>query len=181
MRLAQPLRSWIAIIALLFSVATFPPVFWLGWGAVDSLVGRQKIEAYEWNDATKEAFQIRLSVSSSLFQTALVLIAAIWGTVLVKKTEASIVLKEWQEILMLLVGTFTLVSSGIAYIVFTRQMSVLAMGAAETGQIPDLTHRNIAFAFLSQCIALLGGATIVALTVISAMWLKREGTSSHGS
>jgi len=51
-------------------------------------------------------------------------------------------------------------------------MSSAVMTASETKTIRDLIHRDVAYALLFQCIALVGGAVIAAWTVLSASWLR---------
>jgi hypothetical protein len=167
-------RIFLVIAAGLFTIMAFPPIFAAVWSFYNHIVGSPKIEAYPWKEPSKEAFSSRIALSKDLFQTALLLIAGMWGLLLVKKDEAAIVFDQWPERVLLLLATVSLLSSCLCYIGFVHVMSSLAMNAAITGYIPDLTHRDVAHDFLSQSIGLIGGASIAAITVLCATWLQNR-------
>jgi hypothetical protein len=168
------LRWVLAGFCIAFAVVTLPPVFGWGWGLYNHVMDIPKVSAFPWAEPTQTAFEARIGVSSGLFQTSILLIAGIWGLVVIKKEEAGIVLQDAQERVMLCMATVSLVSSCVSHVVFVHVMSAYAMVAADTKVVPDLTHRELAYGLVAQCITVLGGAAIGALTVASAKWIRRE-------
>jgi hypothetical protein len=90
-------RISLVIGAALFTVMTFPPVFAAEWSLYNHILGSSKIEAFPWKEPSKEAFSSRIALSKDLFQSGLLLIAAMWGLVLLKKDETAVVFDLWPE------------------------------------------------------------------------------------
>jgi hypothetical protein len=130
-------RPCLVSIAAVITVLVFPPVFGGCWSVYNFFVDAPKIEAFPWADPAKEAFASRLGLSSTLFQTGLILLAGMWGLLLVKKEERAIILDQWPERWLLILATVAFLSSCWSHIRFVQDMSSIAMSASETQMIPE--------------------------------------------
>ncbi|MDZ4850827.1 MAG: hypothetical protein SGI77_16185 [Pirellulaceae bacterium] len=170
----KKVRVSLVLIAGIFTLATFPPVFSWEWKQYNQFFGVEKIDAFPWHDATKEAVTNLMSLSKDLFQSGLLLIAAMWGVLLVKKEEAAVVFDAWPEKALLILATVSVISSCVSHIAFVQTMTSYAMDASITDKLPNLTHREVSYGLVAQCVSLVGGALIAGSTVMSASWFNKK-------
>lgn len=168
----RKLRWCLVAVAAVVTITTFPLVFNLIWWWLDSQLGRSQIKAYEFSEALKEAFTARLTLSTTLFQTAVALVAATWALVLVKKDDSDVRLDRLQERALLILSTLCLIFSCMSHTMFVHDMSRHAVVSGPLKVLPDITHRLVAHGLISQCYGLVSGAAIAALAVVSSAWLR---------
>jgi hypothetical protein len=170
----RSLRWYLVWVSAFFFVVTFAPILNLLWYLYSLTLPDARIAPLEFSDKVKFAIDARLDLSTRLFQSSLVLLATIWGLVIAKKDEAAILLRDKPELIMLCLATAVLASACYSHVVFVWEMSTVAKSSetAFAGKIPDINNREVAYSFVSQCWTTFGGATIAALTIVSAKILK---------
>jgi len=157
-------------VSALFVLLTFAPVL--------RHLLPTKVQAVTLTEEVQSAIQSRIELSKTLFQSGLLLLAAIWGLVLAKPNEARIVLHDAPEVVMLGLATLVLASAYYAHVAFVLNTTSIVMSAPQSGgKIPDLDHPDVSSALISQGFSVLGGAVIAALTIVSARWLKGESNA----
>jgi hypothetical protein len=121
------------------------------------------------------AYNTRLDLSKTLFQSNLILMGLIWGLVLAKKGDIQITKDDWPEVIMFILANLVLASSYYAHIVFVCEMSHnMLFSSITNNKIPDMDHPDVAYSLVSQYITLIGGAIIVALVIVSTAWFKKS-------
>jgi hypothetical protein len=157
----------------LLPIVLFPPIFSVIWGWLLPLP--DKIDSYPWNDsATPIVIQSQIQLSATLYQTASLLLAAVWGIVLAK-SEANIALAHWPERVLLFVASIVLVESIFGHVVSVHHFTSAALEMPlQNKTVPDLWHRDIAYGLWLQGISLCTAGIVVVWMVFSAKWLRYE-------
>jgi hypothetical protein len=180
-----PLPSWqddrltftcdgLSSLSAVFAVSTFPvPLFWI-WTFVRSFQAIEKVEPIPWSECAKLAIDERVDLSARLFQASLIVLGAVWGLIVVKPSDARLVLKDPPERCLLLLATIALVGSLYAHVALVESMSHYALMASATRRIPDLDHPDVSYSLLAQYLAILGGGLVAALVVVSAKWIRGD-------
>jgi hypothetical protein len=170
----QKLRWLLAIVSLVgvMVILTFTLVNW----ATTSL--SEGIELKQYNEALKESIQIRLDISSNLFQLAALITGALWGVVIAKEDEAGIVFANRPEIIMFVSASLLLLTSLLSYIIYSYRVAYIYELAHQTNQsgtpivIGDFFNPIINSFFSYQIMNLVAGLSIALATLISAHKLK---------
>lgn len=168
------LRWVLAAISLtvLAVILTFTLVNW----ATTSL--SEGIELKQFNEALKESVQIRLGISSNLFQLTALITGALWGVVIAKEDESGIVFADRPEIIMFFCASLLLLTSLLSYIIYSYRISYIYELADQTNEpgtaimIGDFFNPIINNFFTYQIMNLITGLLTALATLISAHKLK---------
>jgi hypothetical protein len=131
-----------------------------------------------FNEALKEGITIKLGISSNLFQLAVIVTGALWALVIAKEDEAGIVLANRPEVVMFVCASALLLTSLLAYAVYTARVSYLYEIAGQPGppgaplRVGDFNNPVVNNFFSYQITNLAAGLTAAIVTLISAHKLK---------
>jgi hypothetical protein len=170
----RKLRWGLATVSIIFLVMilAFTLVNW----ATTSL--SEGVELKPFNEALKESVQIRLGISSNLFQLAVLITGALWGVVIAKEDESGIVFADRQEIIMFSSASILLLTSLLSYIIYSYRVAYIYEITGLTSQpgeplmIGDFFNPIIGNFFAYQITNLVFGLLIAVVTLISAYKLK---------
>ncbi|HEV2801444.1 MAG TPA: hypothetical protein VGW12_13145 [Pyrinomonadaceae bacterium] len=168
------LRWLLAFIsaAILVVVLAFTLINW----ATTSLA--EGMELKHFNEVLNESVQIRLGISSNLFQLAVIITGALWGVVIAKEDESGIVFADRQEIVMFCCASLLLLTSLLSYIIYSSRVAYIYELADLTNQpdspimIGDFFNPIISNFFAYQITNLVFGIVIAFVTLISSHKLK---------
>lgn len=171
------LRWALAIISaiLLTLILAFTLINWATTSISEGIVLKQ------FNEALKESVQIRLGISSNLFQLAVLITGALWGVVIAKEDESGIVLSDRQEMIMFSCASLLLLTSLLSYIIYSSRVAYIYELADQTSQpgspimIGDFFNPVINNFFGYQIVNLVFGIAIALVTMISSHKLKQGG------
>jgi len=155
-----------------------------GITATMAVVGRPErtsVAAWKLNNGLQAAIDLQLTSAESLYQVALVFVAALWGLVIAKKDEAAITLGDRPEIALFVTASVLLLTSVLMYHVYIAQITealriagVTALGADAEIDIPDVFDSYYAHLFWYQRRFLIAGAVCGVLTLLSAHHLRES-------
>jgi hypothetical protein len=132
-----------------------------------------------YNDLTDGGIQAKLSLSTNLFQIALLVIAALAGLLIAKDKEAGFVLAKAPELIMFACAGLLLTLSFVSHFSYVNEISYLYFLAgklhdATRPSMPDISDSNVNFLLVYQLQYLLSGVVLAAFTFFSAHVLKRR-------
>jgi hypothetical protein len=130
-----------------------------------------------YNELTKNAVDLGIDQSKSLFQLGLLILGSLWALVFAKKDETKILLSDTPEVIMFVTATLLLLFSEICHLIYLGHVRYfLAVGSTflekENPTIPDLWASPLANQVSAQVVFFGVGALIALLTLISAHRLK---------
>lgn len=169
-------------LSVVFFVATLLPMFWLyssigSWSATP-------VPMVRVTDSVRLAMEKRIELSTSFFQTGLLVLAATWGLTFADKGHVYSILDDWPEQCMMWLGTAVMLSSFLSYFAYLWSVtSALATSPNLKNHVLDIDHFASSYPLLAQIVTLAGGAVIAACTISSGRWLKlaERLDSSKGS
>jgi hypothetical protein len=140
--LKMKMRNVIAVLILVLAVGAF--AFYLCYR-----YPKGPIPAFEFKENLKDALKMKQEQSRSAFQLAVVLLGALWTTLLAKKDEITFQLSDWPPTAMFMAGNVLLLTSiyfHLKYLEFTSN-EVWNTGIGKTNFFPDIvsTHLNNAY------------------------------------
>jgi hypothetical protein len=131
-----------------------------------------------FNEALKEGVQIKLGISSNLFQLGVLITGALWALMIAKEDEAGLVLKDRPEIIMFVCASLLLLTSLLSYIIYTSRVAYIYEIAGQTSrpgkpmEVGDFNNPVINNFFAYQITNLAAGVTAAVVTLVSAHKLK---------
>ncbi|MDQ1560255.1 MAG: hypothetical protein QOD32_3315 [Pyrinomonadaceae bacterium] len=188
----MPVARWfLAITALLVFILVVPPTVRRyfttpglsvrQYGVVSRNFSEQKITIPDkpYNDLTDGGIQAKLSLSTNLFQIALLVTAALAGLLIAKDNVAGFVLGEAPELIMFGCAGLLLMLSFVSHFIYLNEVSYLYFLAgklheATSPSMPDISDSNVNFLFVYQFQYLVSGVLLAAFTFLSAHVLKRR-------
>lgn len=186
----MPVARWfLAIAALLVFILLVPPTVkrYLTtpglsvrqYGIVSRNFSEQKITIPDkpYNDLTDGGVQAKLSLSTNLFQIALLVTAALAGLLIAKDREAGFVLGQMPELIMFGCAGLLLLLSFVSHFSYLNEISYLYFLAgklhdASRPSMPDISDNNVNFLLVYQFQYLVSGVLLAAFTFFSAHILK---------
>lgn len=170
----QNIRWGLAIVSFIVLVTILAFTF-INWATTSISDG---VDLKPFNEALKESVQIRLGISSNLFQLAVLITGALWGVVIAKEDESGIVFADRQEIVMFSSASILLLTSIFSYIIYSYRVAYIYEITGVTSQpgqplmIGDFFNPIIGDFFSYQIMNLASGILIAVITLISAYKLK---------
>jgi|GEM_PF-4462954 len=182
-------RWLLAITAMLVFILVVPPTVrrYLStpglsireYGIVSRNFSEQKITIPDkpYNDLTDGGIQAKLSLSTNLFQIALLVTAALAGLLIARDKEARFVLGKFPELIMFGCAALLLLLSFVSHLTYLSEISYLYFLAgklhdASRPSMPDVSDANVNFLLIYQFQYLLSGVVLAAFTFFSAHILK---------
>jgi hypothetical protein len=168
------LRWALAIISAVLLVLILASTL-INWATTSLSEG---IVLKQFNEALKESVDIRLGISSNLFQLAVLITGALWGVVIAKEDESGIVFADRQEIIMFSCASLLLLASLLSYIIYSSRVAYIYELADQTNppgatlMIGDFFNPIINNFFGYQITNLVFGIAIALVTLISSHKLK---------
>lgn len=169
LQLRQLLAITSALILLISLVVTLISYY--------SLSAIEGLDDISFNELTNESVKSRVEFSRSIFQVGLLIIGALWASLIAKKNEAGIVLSDYPEIIMFMCASLLLLASLICHSLYLfRVSSVYYIGGKvfhpEAPSLPDIFDPSINNPFVFQYRYLIAGFLIAIFTLFSAHKLK---------
>lgn len=139
---------------------------------------KKGIKDIPYNELIKASIDGKLDVSKSLFQVGLVSLAALWGLVIAKKDEASIVLSKNPELVTFICASLLLLLSLVSHVLY---LETILSGFSDAGlafdeankTIIDLFDPKFDYLFNWQINNLFAGTLTAIFTLFSAHKLNR--------
>lgn len=137
------------------------------------------IELRQFREVLKESVQIRLGISSNLFQLAVLITGALWGLMIAKRDESGLVFADRQEIIMFFCASLLLLTSLLSSVIYTYRVAYLYELADQINppdasplMVGDFFNPVIDHFFTYQIMNLVAGLVVATVTFISAHKLK---------
>lgn len=132
-----------------------------------------------YNALTDGGIQARLSLSTNLFQIALLLTAALAGLLITKDKEARLILSKPPELIMFACTGLLLLLSFVSHFSYLHEISYIYFLAGKLYEssrpsMPDISDDNVNFLLAYQFKYLLLGLLLAVFTFFSAHILKRR-------
>ena len=133
-----------------------------------------------YNDFTKPAIDLILEQSRTLFQGALLVMAAIAGLLVTNPKEASLLLTDIPELMMSTASVILLILSVICYVLYLRQVEAAYAVAAHVNDLkspsmPDVLSGSIEYLFYFQAMFVLSGLLTAGLALLCVHRVKKKG------
>lgn len=129
-----------------------------------------------FNDMASKCLEMRLDLSQSLFQLALLMLGSLWALVIAKKDEAQIVFSKPPEAVLFVSASLLLIFSVVSYSLYVNKLTgYLSDAAASAGgdpSLPNIFDQNVNYLFVIQILNLVAGVLNGVFTIVSAHKLK---------
>ncbi|QDU75524.1 hypothetical protein Pan97_25570 [Bremerella volcania] len=157
----------------IFSGLVFLSALVVSLGIFAGMFSSGVADALTFDDHVEKAIEMRMSLSSSLYQTTIVVVASIWGIAILKKKETVGLLESPIEMLMFWFANVTLLVGIISHFVFSFEMSQIILYSGKwQNSVPDIAQWDVMNAFIAQVVGVFGGLVLVGLTFTSGRWLR---------
>lgn len=158
----------------------------LAYGALCVLIGISLVSWILWEpigpvkdtqftDLLKAGIDLRIEQSRAEFHLTLVAIGGLWGLVIAKKDEATILLSDVPELVMFCCANLLLLMSAVFHFLYVGSVSYVYWIAGtidKGGSIPDVWNSGINSPFQFQLLCLTAGIVVSGITLLSAHKLK---------
>ncbi len=155
------MRNVIAGLILILAVGAF--VFYLKYRLPEG-----PIPGLDFKDNLKDALKMKQEQSRSAFQLAVVLLGALWTTLLAKKDEITFELSDWPPTVMFAAANTLLLTSvyfHLKYLEFTSD-EVWNTGMQKTNFFPDIVNTHLNNPYFGQNTMLGAGLLCTALHLL---------------
>jgi hypothetical protein len=139
------------------------------------------IEDLPFNELTSKSVDTQLDLAKTLFDLALLMIAALWGLVIAKKDEIQLVSSQRSTVIMFFCASGLLLLSAYSYGSYLRKISSYFADASAALtksnlplSVPDIFDQNVNHIFVWQYYSLVAGILNGVLTLVSAHRLKDD-------
>lgn len=163
-----------AVALLLVAVAVvFSAYAGYSWWSYSRITS---VESMQLNDASRGAIDLRVEQSRTLYQVALVFVAALWALLIAKKDETRISFADTPEVTMFIIASGLLLTSIVWHQLFVSQVAEAFRDSASTfvdgGRVPDVFRPMYNHMFVFQWWFLVVGACATVVTLISAHHMR---------
>lgn len=163
--------------AVFTAIVTVAGVIWIVYIAKNVSLNAG-IENVPFNEITSKSIDTQLDLARTVYEVTIVIIAALWGAVIVKKDEAKLVFTG-PEGVMLISSSLVLLLSVCSYGLYLNELSHYFVDASVSTSrgglvpsVPDIFDQNINYLFQTQVVSLTAGIINGGLTLISAYRIK---------
>ena len=119
-----------------------------------------------FDEAAKQWIERQAKSSESLFQAAGVVVAALWGLVIVKEGYAGLAKAKWEEWSTFVCGNYFLLLSLISHAIFNLDLAAAISGPTDTNKGYLLGQAPVWGFFIIQAVSLLLGCMASAATFL---------------
>ena len=132
-----------------------------------------------FNDLAAKSLEMRLDLSQSLFQLALLMLGSLWGLVIAKKDEAQIVFSKTPEVALFVGASLLLIFSVVSHSLYINKLTAYFSDAAVSAgggelSLPNIFDQNVNYLFIIQILNLVAGVLNGIFTLVSAHKLKED-------
>jgi hypothetical protein len=134
---------------------------------------------YPYNDLTNGGIQAKVTLSTNMFQIALLMSAGLAGLLIARDKEAGFLLGEGPERIMFAGASLLLLISFVSHALYLTEVSYIYFLAGKLFRpnrpsMPDISDSNVNFLLEYQIIYLVVGTVLASFTFFSAHVLKRR-------